>query len=206
MLGSPDVREFDRRLAWLKQHEVPISQNPDELRCAWLEVAKIQPRAFLEIGSLAGGSLFVYAGALAPRSTIVAVDVRRSDDFAVQLHVVMDALRRERHHATWLEMPSHGEGTVEAVRDISRTFDVLHIDSNHHYNMVKGDFERYSPLVRDGGIVLLHDIEGAPGAKLFWEELKKQEMPIISWALGRTPGHDILSGLGMVRIRRGAKG
>lgn len=36
--------------------------------------------------------------------------------------------------------------------------DFLFIDGDHAYEGVKADFEMYSPLVRKGGLVALHDI------------------------------------------------
>ena len=40
----------------------------------------------------------------------------------------------------------------------SAGFDFLFIDGDHTYEGVKTDFEMYSPLVRQGGLVALHDI------------------------------------------------
>jgi predicted O-methyltransferase YrrM len=39
-----------------------------------------------------------------------------------------------------------------------RAVDLLFIDGDHRYSRVKKDFEMYAPLVRTGGVVLLHDI------------------------------------------------
>jgi len=53
--------------------------------------------------------------------------------------------------------------------------DLLFIDGDHSYQGVKSDFEMYSPLVRDSGIVAFHDIAHARsdyGVKLFWNEIK----------------------------------
>lgn len=35
--------------------------------------------------------------------------------------------------------------------------DFLHIDADHHYDGVKRDWELYSPLVAEGGVITLHD-------------------------------------------------
>ncbi len=35
--------------------------------------------------------------------------------------------------------------------------DYLHIDADHHYDGVKLDWDLYSPLVDDGGVITLHD-------------------------------------------------
>lgn len=37
------------------------------------------------------------------------------------------------------------------------TIDFLHVDADHHYDGVKRDWDLYSPLVNDGGVITLHD-------------------------------------------------
>ena len=58
---------------------------------------------------------------------------------------------------------------VEIVRSLTRTafesvfrpagtaIDFLHIDADHHYEGVRQDFELYSTLVANGGVITLHD-------------------------------------------------
>ena len=55
--------------------------------------------------------------------------------------------------------------------------DLLFIDGDHSYEGVKKDFEMYSPLVADGGVIAFHDI--AVHTKFahcevdrFWNEIK----------------------------------
>ena len=53
--------------------------------------------------------------------------------------------------------------------------DYLFIDGNHSHDGVKSDFEMYSPLVKDGGIILFHDIvPHVKGANVYdvWIEIK----------------------------------
>lgn len=58
----------------------------------------------------------------------------------------------------------HGDSQTEAMKRRvmqklgSRQVDFLFIDGDHSYAGVKADFELYSPLVRSGGLVALHDI------------------------------------------------
>jgi cephalosporin hydroxylase len=56
--------------------------------------------------------------------------------------------------------------------------DFLFIDGDHSYEGVKTDFITYSPLVKKGGLIALHDIcehEAATKCevKKFWDELKE---------------------------------
>jgi len=52
---------------------------------------------------------------------------------------------------------------------------LLFIDGDHSYDGVKSDFEMYSPLVREAGIVAFHDIANARtdyGVGRFWNEAR----------------------------------
>jgi Methyltransferase domain len=54
---------------------------------------------------------------------------------------------------------SYDDSTVAAVSD--RSYELLLIDGDHSYEGVKNDFDRYSPLVAEDGIVLVDDY-GSP--------------------------------------------
>jgi hypothetical protein len=51
--------------------------------------------------------------------------------------------------------------TETAHRDVflpsAISIDYLHIDGDHHYEGVRLDFDLFAPLVRDGGVITLHD-------------------------------------------------
>lgn len=52
--------------------------------------------------------------------------------------------------------------------------DMLFIDGSHEYKDVRVDFEKYSRLVKDDGIIAFHDIAGkdTPGVVKYWKEIK----------------------------------
>jgi predicted O-methyltransferase YrrM len=78
---------------------------------------------------------------------------------------------------------SHDWQTVNQVRKILNgdEIDFLFIDGDHTYEGVKQDFEMYSPLVADDGLIGLHDIahpfndkDSSPyDVKRFWKEVSK---------------------------------
>ena len=51
--------------------------------------------------------------------------------------------------------------TEAAHRDVfvpnGISIDYLHIDADHHYEGVRLDFDLFAPLVREGGVITLHD-------------------------------------------------
>lgn len=75
---------------------------------------------------------------------------------------------------------SHSMDVYNSVRDTmnGRKADVIFIDGDHSRNGVKQDFFMYSKFIRDGGIVLFHDIVDHPikancDVCGFWNDIKK---------------------------------
>ena len=74
---------------------------------------------------------------------------------------------------------------MNQIRALADThIDFLFIDGDHTYEGVKSDFEMYSPLVRSGGLIALHDIVPGPegcvgGVPKYWSELKADRFDII---------------------------
>ena len=54
---------------------------------------------------------------------------------------------------------STSEETLKEVRKFGK-FDAVFIDGNHSYEFVKKDYENYSKMVREGGIIAFHDAFG----------------------------------------------
>ena len=76
---------------------------------------------------------------------------------------------------------SHSESTVSKVKDEvgSGGIDFLLIDGDHTYEGVKRDYELYSGLVNEGGLIAFHDIAPRGEARrvgqvpIFWSEVKQ---------------------------------
>jgi hypothetical protein len=56
----------------------------------------------------------------------------------------------------------------------NKEIDVLLIDGDHSYDGVKADYDKYMPFVKDGGLILFHDVLWPQKGvmKFFWEEVK----------------------------------
>jgi len=74
---------------------------------------------------------------------------------------------------------SHANSTLKKVKEIldEQGLSFLFIDGDHTYEGVKKDFEMYSNLVGEGGIIAFHDIVPGPaesvgGVPSFWNEIK----------------------------------
>jgi predicted O-methyltransferase YrrM len=93
-------------------------------------------------------------------------------------------------------------GTVRAVRAYSYDavkawedpIDILFIDANHEYASVRRDFVLWSPFVKVGGIVALHDVSPAwPGpSRVMAEELQPpcygdiRQVDSLTWAVKKS--------------------
>ena len=174
---------------------------------AWLEhapfafwlVDALRPRSVVELGTHHGFSCFVFAEAvkrLGLDADIHALDTWAGDDQAgfygeevyASVRAIVESDYPGRVHLLrgWFadSRPAIGDGTV----------DLLHIDGRHGYDDVREDFEEWITVVREGGIVLFHDIEEREngfGVWRLWEELAA-EHPSFAF----THGH----GLGIIGV------
>lgn len=178
---------------------------------AWLEHApfafwlmdELRPRSVVELGTHWGFSFFVFAEAvrrLGLETEIYALDSWEGDDQAGYYgEEVYDSVRTvaERDYAGFTHMlRGYFADSRPMVADAS--VDLLHIDGRHGYDDAKEDYELWRSTVRNGGIVLFHDIaehEAGFGVWRLWDELAAQH-PSFSF----THGHGLgVLGVGEVR-------
>lgn len=167
-------------------------------------VEQLQPRYVLEIGTAQGGNFFLLTRAAAPDATLISLDLPGGlggGGYSEWKTHVYQQLTLPRQKAAFIRGDSHATVSLKAVRQAlaGNAVDLLFIDGDHTYEGVKQDYEMYSPLVRRGGVVALHDIvpNPAPECKvdLFWNELKAQaavEEIVENWGQGTM-------GIGIVR-------
>jgi hypothetical protein len=64
---------------------------------------------------------------------------------------------------------------TEEAKTWDKTIDILHIDGGHSYENVKSDFTNWYPKVREGGVILLHDIAvDHHGVSMLFNELTQE--------------------------------
>lgn len=152
------------------------SQYPDELAGALEVIAGVNPSVIVEIGCDAGGTLYawrqvcdrVYGITLADNSHKTGGGDRPLIDHGATVHI------GDSHD------PASRDWLVSQLRHdrpevLGQPVDVLVIDGDHTEAGVRADWAMYSPLVRPGGLALLHDIfvTNDPRAQVhqFWPEL-----------------------------------
>lgn len=163
--------------------ETYVLQNKAELR-KLIDLFKSENvKAYLEIGSKFGGSLWQIGNSLPKGSRIVAVDLPHGDNsFKENEH----GLRQCAHELSNRGYDMHlfiGDSTDQPVIDSVKAlgpFDAVFIDANHTIPYITKDWQNYGPL---GRIVAFHDINffrpgGLPPHKKpievpqFWSEIK----------------------------------
>jgi predicted O-methyltransferase YrrM len=155
---------------------------------------KSPPRRIIEIGTANGGTLFMLTQLAAPNATIVSVDLpggRLGGASSSLRHAyprwrtrLYRGFARDGQSVHVIRADSHQVATVEDVRRRlpEGKVDFLFIDGDHSYEGVSRDFELYSPLVAEAGLVAFHDIlpsrpggHGDPGGvPAVWSAIKKE--------------------------------
>jgi hypothetical protein len=101
----------------------------------------------------------------------------------------------ERGSVTWIE-----DFSRRAAETWDREIDMLFIDGDHELPGVRDDWEAWTPWVREGGIVALHDSN--PAAP--WIGANYGPVQVVREALRRPEWHLIDEADSMTVLRRGA--
>ena len=153
--------------------EIAPWQMRSEIRALVEHVAAEAPRTVLEIGTSNGGSLYLFARAAAPDALLISVDLPRGPfggGYPRWRAPLYRSFAGPQQQIRLLRGNSHSEAMLDEVRRVlgERPVDFLFIDGDHSYDGVKTDFERYTQLVRPGGLIALHDVvpqSAAPRAR-----------------------------------------
>lgn len=156
---------------------VPILQWEAEFSVLLELYRRLAPVRTLEIGTYHGGTLYHWLQNAYEASLVVTLDSYATEvdnrhlypnwkPFGVDLHV--------------LEGDSHKSTTSKQVRALG-PYDWLFIDGGHYLPEVTDDWERYSPMVREGGVAVLHDIlthKNWPSIEVgqLWEQIKSTHL------------------------------
>ena len=149
-------------------------QKEAEIARALDVIATTRPTTFCEIGTSEGGTSLLVTKFLPTLETMLCLDLY------VKNKALLRLLKPPELDIRFCEMSSHSDQAVHVAQQAisSHTIDVLFIDGDHRYQGVKEDFHRFSPLVREGGLIMFHDIvqekpgtdAWAGGVPQFWRE------------------------------------
>jgi predicted O-methyltransferase YrrM len=141
-----------------------------------------QPRAVVEIGTYAGGTLSLLARCAARDAIVISVDLPDGEfggGYATSRSRLYRSFATNDQRVELVRADSHRVETRDRVIELlcSRPIDVLFIDGDHTLEGVRCDLELYGPLLADDGLVAFHDIVPGPqesvgGVPAFWAELR----------------------------------
>lgn len=147
-------------------------------------VEEVKPKVVVEIGTNTGGTFFVFTKLADPEAQLVSIDLPGGKGGGGYPDYKQDFFRsfgRSKQNLNFIKADSQLSSTYEQLKGIlgGKEIDLLFIDGDHSYNGVKKDFEMYSPLVKDEGLVAFHDIKYYPDehwikVDKFWAEIKGQ--------------------------------
>jgi len=144
-------------------------------------VRDLKPCVVLEIGTAKGGTLFLLTRVVPDGARLVSVDLPGGllgGGYPESMLKLMSAFAVGNQEIRFIRSDSHAGETRKMVEEACghRPVDFLFIDGDHSYEGVKKDYEMYSSLVRNGGIIAFHDIcpgtpENVGGVPEFWVEI-----------------------------------
>jgi predicted O-methyltransferase YrrM len=139
-------------------------QLPHELAAFLALVRSARARRILEIGTAAGGTLFMICRAAADDAKILSVDLPGGDFGGGYEPLRVPIYRRFARRGQSIELlraDSHAVETVDRVRKIFEPIgglDLAFVDGDHTCAGVERDFDLYWPLIRPGGMLAFHDV------------------------------------------------
>jgi len=123
------------------------------------------PQVIVEIGIKEGGNLKVLSTHLDKNGKAIGIDPRQEIPWN---------MKDSDCHVYHIARSSHEQETKDRLIEIldGQEIDVLFIDGDHSTEGMLQDYEDYSPLVRKGGIIAVHDIYYLEEVKVAWSKVK----------------------------------
>lgn len=122
----------------------------------------MRPALFVELGTHTGESFFAFCQAIREGNVqckAYSVDTWRGDihtgSYGEQVFSEVEAYRASHYGSFTSLLRMTFDEAVKLFEDES--IDLLHIDGEHTYEVVRHDFDNWWPKVRPGGVVALHD-------------------------------------------------
>jgi len=139
-----------------------IAQDPQELWPVVERLNILRPTRTLEIGVQYGGTTRFWQ--LLTSERVVSLDLD---------HTQLTVDFPEAPVPLFIQGDSTSQEIIEKVREYA-PYDFLWIDGGHTQEIARADWDNYSPMVRPGGLVGVHDVK-APrtGPEILVRELSK---------------------------------
>jgi predicted O-methyltransferase YrrM len=151
--GFENCRSLEDYFAFSKEVFGPHQIKSEVL--GFLEFARFEkPEIVCEIGTADGGTNFLLSQSLPTVQFMIGVDLYVKNKSKLQY------FSRKDQKIKLIDGSSYSVNALSKVKSalVSRKIDILFIDGDHTYDGVKQDFLNYRHFVREGGIIVFHDI------------------------------------------------
>jgi hypothetical protein len=182
---------------WLPAHYPTSAWWTHAAFAAWL-IDALRPSTVVELGTHYGFSCFAFAEAakrLGLTTTINALDTWQGDDHAgfydEDVFEYVDRVSR----SDYSESVRLVRGRFDESRPLfaDGSVDLLHIDGRHGYEDARTDFSEWRSALREGGVVLFHDIAERGNGFGVWQLWDEIATPGRSFAFSHGHGLGVLS-------------
>jgi predicted O-methyltransferase YrrM len=139
-------------------------------------------KTIVEIGTERGGTLYAWCKIAQPDAMIISIDLPGGafgGGYSLSDVKKFRKYKRKNQTLYFLRKDSHKQATKkELMKKLNgQKIDFLMIDGDHRYTGVKKDWQLYAPLVKQNGLIALHDIlfhPKVPECKVdkLWKEIK----------------------------------
>jgi hypothetical protein len=162
---------------WLSQsNQIPgwlTDREAEQLYFLGRDASRSDKPVAVELGSWQGKSSVMIGGGLAikPEARLFCIDpfgADESPEYQTRFYDPLLAEMKSTQHQAFLDHiqkcglsptlnPIRGY-SFEIVKTWTIPVDLLFIDANHEYNSVRRDFDQWSPFLKVGGVIALHDV------------------------------------------------
>lgn len=147
-----------------KMYQIRTYQSPLEVEMLLSLLSYFSVKTVVEIGSCHGGTAAIWKEQLL--ADVICIDATFDLWLAGDLAVTKIA-----GDSRW---PDTYDSLVSVLD--GRPIDFLFIDGDHSYAMAKNDYKKYSPLVREGGVIAFHDADVLPDVKKVFDEIPNKKL------------------------------
>ncbi len=167
-----------------KEIFVTPTQVKSEIKALLEFLQEKKLKYILEIGTYMGSSLFLFSQIITEDSIIISIDLPGGSHgggyprWRIPIYKSFPLLKDKLF---LIRKNSHKLSTFNKVKKILKhnKLDFLFIDGDHTYNGVKNDFELFSQLVKENGVIAFHDVVVHPPesncyVNKLWIEIKEK--------------------------------
>jgi len=172
-----------------------LQQVPDEIVPCINDITKsgVKIKHFLEVGSAAGGSTYLFNYAFDLESIVII------DDNKHPKHIYREGvIKKIKCPVAEFIGDSLSKDAVDFVGSLKKKFDIMLLDASHNYADVELDIRNYGQFLNKDGFMLIHDIDIFKHVGILVRKIGEgKEYRLVKQYLSKT--HPVSCGIGMLQ-------